>query len=315
MPYNSDYLQKQADRYVEQLINKTVNGQIVTAYKSSLAVIKKEMAVIAEKYEVNGVLTYAEMTKYNRLNSTLNTVIEELKNLNRTVRKESIALAGVAYEESFFRYGYAIARGSNLNISFGLVNPYTIKAAINLPFSGLTMTQLFERASQETIWKTQQAITQGLIQGTSYGKIAREIKDVLGTSLKRAMLIARTEASRAATQGQLALYEEAESDGIEMTRIWSAALDDRTRDAHGEMDGKHADKDGLFHYEGSDPAFSGMTTEGPGLWGDAAMDINCRCRVYAEVAGYPTKYRRVNGTVQDYMDYPEWYEKYGKKEK
>jgi len=308
VPYNSDYLQKQADKYVNQLIDTTVNDQIVRAYKSSLDTIKKQMAVIAEKYEVNGVLTYAEMTKYNRLNSTLGTVIDELRNLNRTVRKESITLAAAAYEESFFRYGYAIARGNNLNISFGLVNPYTIKAAVNLPFSGLTMTQLFERASQETIWKTQQAITQGLIQGTSYGKIAREIKDVLGTSLKRAMLIARTEASRAATQGQLALYEEAESDGIEMTRIWSAALDDRTRDAHGALDGQHADKDGLFHIDG-------MSAEGPGLWGDAAMDINCRCRVYAEVAGYPTKYRRVNGTVQDYMDYPEWYEKYGKKKK
>jgi len=49
-----------------------------------------------------------------------------------------------------------------------------------------------------------------------------------------------------------------------------------------------------------------MSAEGPGMWGDASMDINCRCTVRAEVKGFPPKLRRYDGEVKEYVTYEEW---------
>jgi len=62
--------------------------------------------------------------------------------------------------------------------------------------------------------------------------------------------------------------------------MWVAVLDSATRDRHASLDGEIAEVDGTFK--------GGV--QGPGMFGDPADDINCRC----EVVDVPVK----DGEVQ-----------------
>lgn len=274
--------------------------ELVREYKDALTDIKKELSRLYEKHSVDGTLTYAEMSKYNRLKSLTDTLNVELAALGQAQDKTIKTLVGNAYEESFYRYGYSLDASLGTDIGFGIVNRDTILGLINEPnVSGLSLKDQLSRQRYDLLIRQRQTMVQGFIKGDSYPKIARAITDSFGTSLNNALRIARTEGTRAATEGQVAAYDEAEAKGVEIERIWIASLDGRTRGEHRDLDGQPADEEGLFHY-------GTMTAAGPGLWGDAAMDINCRCDIRAEVKGFPPKLRRDKEGVGEYLTYYEW---------
>ena len=102
------------------------------------------------------------------------------------------------------------------------------------------------------------------------------------------MRIARTEGHRAAVEGQQVVYGKAESLGIELEYIWDAALDKRTRPEHGALDGQKRGEDGFF-----DTAVGKVAV--PLQSGVASFDIQCRCKLRAQIPGYPPKMRYVRG--------------------
>jgi len=84
--------------------------------------------------------------------------------------------------------------------------------------------------------------------------------------------------------------------------VWTAALDDRTRDSHGAMDGRVRDEDGYFTLPNGERAVA------PGDDSLSAEEvINCRCRTRYEVNSVPPKYRRTKDEgVIEYQTYNEW---------
>ena len=104
--------------------------QILINYKIALDGIRVELSKVYEKYAKAGALTYAEMTKYNRLKNlhdqltgTMGTVLS--KN-GRLVNK----LAEVQYQESFFMHAWAIDQSAGVNLRWGLLNEKAVKAAV-----------------------------------------------------------------------------------------------------------------------------------------------------------------------------------------
>lgn len=292
-------LEKRAGAAVDRVLTDA-EKKLVREYRAVLKSVKSDLASLYEKYSVDGKLTYAEMSKYNRL-KTLNTnIAAELNALGQAQDKTIKTLVGDAYEESFYRYGYSLDAGNGLDIGFGPVNRETILGLINEPnVSGLSLKEQLSKQRYDLLIRQRQTMIQGFVNGESYVNIAKSLTDSFGISLNNAMRIARTEGARAATEGQVSAYDEAEARGVEIDRIWVASLDGRTRPTHGALDGQVADDEGLFHSQG-------MSAEGPGMWGDASMDINCRCTVRAEVKGFPPKLRRYDGEVKEYITYEEW---------
>ena len=66
--------------------------------------------------------------------------------------------------------------------------------------------------------------------------------------------------------------EEASKKGADIVRIWSAALDGRTRPTHRKLDGQIREVGEPFEVDG-------MKVMQPGGFGIASEDINCRCRL------------------------------------
>lgn len=289
----------EASKAIERRIVAT-EKTLTDEYYNALKTIKGRLGTLYEKYSKDGVLTYAEMSKYNRLSSIYKFLDGELKSLGKTTESEVKWLAVDAYEQAFYRYGYAIESGANIDLNWGLVDREKIKSLIEEPnVSGKSLVDTLGQQRYDLLVRQRQSIVQGFVLGESYPNVAERLVDSFGVSLTKALTIARTEGTRAATEGQVAAYEYAEDLGVEFDIIWLATLDDRTRDAHADLDGQKADEDGMFHYEG-------MEAEGPGMWGDAAMDINCRCRLISEIKDFPAKYRRAGEDVIENKTYREW---------
>ena len=149
-----------------------------------------------------------------------------------------------------------------------------------------------------------------MIQGNSYGKMAKAISETLGKDFNKAVLVAETEAHRVHNAAKLESIKHADEIGVEMAKIWVSTLDMKTRSAHQSLDGQEVGVDDNF----TSP--TGATGPAPGQMGSAKDDINCRCSFIVQVAGTKPEFRRVRGEgVVPYQNYAEWAEAHGFKTK
>lgn len=177
-----------------------------------------------------------------------------------------------------------------------------VRASVMSEFSGLTFIQTFKKNMEGQLWQIQATITRGIATGSTYDKIAKELKGLFDKGYWQAMRVVRTEAGRAYTEGFLYGYEKGRAAGIRMNKMWVAALDKRTRDTHAAADGQFADlTTGLFYVGTS-------SGPGPGLMDEVGEVANCRCRSIAVLEGYPPDNRRDpnDGTIKEYFTFSQW---------
>lgn len=268
--------------------------------RDALDEIRVTMSKIYEKYASGGLLTRAEMTRYNRLVALERELLSSLDPALKKTLAIMKSLPPEVYNESFFRYAWAIDNAEGIRVNWGLLNKEAIIAELANPFDKIA----WEEYSRTARRKLRLALNNGLSVGKSYINMARDLKGSFQDTLYRALRIIRTEGQYALNAGNSAAYDRAREEGIEGVRVWSATLDGATRDTHQAMDGRQEDKDGQFTLPGGEvtpyPAWEGLS---------AGERIQCRCRVRFDVQGISPKYRRSrDGGVIPYQTYPEWYE-------
>ena len=165
-------------------------------------------------------------------------------------------------------------------------------------------------------WGKQQitkAVTQGILQGKSVGKIAKELQARV-SEMNRASAVraARTAVTGAENAGRMDSYVAAAKMGIKVRKRWIATKDNRTRHSHAMLDGKTVDYDKPFVSDlGSEMMFPGDPQ------GAKPGDLyNCRCSMRTvEKEGIEAEPRqmRVKGPDGRYvlvneMTYSEWEE-------
>lgn len=287
-------------------------GELVIAYKKALDDIRDEIAALYGKYAESGKLAYADVTKYNRLKNTFDSITGILSKSKIKVQNITGGSMSRAFREGYYLDLYITEMQTKSGIGFGTVSENAVNASVNLPQSGLTYIQTISKNFADSLTKVKSTITNGIIRGDSYRTMAGRIKDIFDSGIYDATRVIWTETHRTMVQGSLAAYDEAESLGVVSNRMWVSTLDSRTRPVknqsadHRIMDGQRAGKDNMFTLS------NGAKTAGPGLSGYADQDINCRCRVITIVDGYePTNRRSKDQGVIPYMTYPEWKDYYG----
>lgn len=296
----------ETDRIIANL-TKAVDKEVIRNYKIALKDIKARIALLHEKYAVDGVLTFAEMAKYNRYDELINSINANLKDITGVNAKLTRGLAAEVYQESYYRTAYFFESGVQAKLGYGLINPEVIKAAVQNPISGLTLNQTLEKNRANIILKARQEITQGLIKGEPYSKMAKRFTDALGGDAYKALVVAKTEAHMCQSEGALESGYHAAERGVDMWKVWDATLDGKTRSSHQALDQQKVEVDEDF----TSPE-TGATGPGPGMMGDAAEDIGCRCQPRFEIKGYaPSKrYAREEegkrGKVIEYTNYEDW---------
>jgi len=287
----------QAARRLERILISR-ERQIQKALADALAKMRADMGKIYERYAVNGVLTKAQMTQYNRL-ATMEKQI--LADLNPAIRNNLTAIDRLRpqqYQASFFNYAWAVDQETRIALSWGALNEKAVAEALSSEFYHISKI----RYGQDARLAVRSAVNDGLIRGKSYQQMARDLRGAINTTYNRALVIARTEGGFAQSAGQMAAYDKAATQGVEGEITWIATLDGKTRGDHAAMDGVPRREDGLFHLPGGD---RGKFPRDEML--SAANRINCRCDTIFEVSGYEPQLRRTreDGLIPN-QTYADW---------
>ena len=295
-----DKLLTQGDKVTDRMIAES-EKQILQAYKSSLKEIRAQTALLYEKHAVDGVLSMADVAKYNRLANLEKSIATEVSRLAGTERRLTTKVIKDVYQESFYRTAFGVEHTAQAALGFGMLNPKQVEAAVLNPLDRIGWPDRSKENARLATRQIKEQVTRGIIQGKPYSEVAKAVTERANVAASRAIRIAQTEAHRAQQSGRLESLLHAEAKGVEMVKIWTSTLDGRTRDSHQALDGQKVGMDEDF----TSPL--GGSGQAPGMLGTPEDDINCRCSIRAEIVGYSPEVRRARGEgVIPYTNYRDW---------
>ena len=187
---------------------------------------------------------------------------------------------------------YTVEKDVGAIVNFSLYDAQTV-ASLSARSPELLPRRVIDGA-KAAAWQTKQvanAIAQGIVQGEGIPEISKRMARDTGIAAGKASTrYARTAVTGAQNAGRQTRMEEAEEElaeyGIEMQKRWDAVLDDRTRDAHQDLDGETIPVDEPFHNEFGDIMFPGDPhADGANVW-------NCRCTLSYVYPGIPANRQR-----------------------
>lgn len=195
------------------------------------------------------------------------------------------------YAHNFNQVGKNVERQVK-GYSFDLVNPETVR---NLATSKKTLLPYkFVNGRRDVRWNTKRInsqILQGILQGESAQQMAnRLMKNILNMNKESALRNARTAVTSAQNKGRLDAMEQLEDDGIIMGKEWIATQDERTREAHEELDRVVVPYNEPFENSIGRIMYPGDPNASP------ANTYNCRCSLAEVVLGFKRKENH-NGTT------------------
>ena len=201
------------------------------------------------------------------------------------------------------------------NIGFTLLDESTVKRLIaeNPDLMPYYPQSRAVKRGIDLKWGKQQitkAVTQGILQGKSVGKIAKDLQARV-SEMNRASAVraARTAITSAQNGGRMDSYKAASDMGIKVRKRWVATKDGRTRHAHQKLDGQTVDWDESFSSELGKIRYPGDPRAKP------ALTYNCRCTLRTvEKPGIEAEPRKMRvrdpktgrNVVVEEMTYEQW---------
>ena len=207
--------------------------------------------------------------------------------------------------------GYKLVHETGVNLSFAIYDERTVEMLIK------DRPELLPRkevdGKKDVAWnraKIANAVAVEIIKGGTLQDLAKRIAADTGEANGKAMMrYARTAMTCAQNGGRMESLRRAVGMGIKARKLWIATLDNRTRDAHADLDGQAVPVDEPFKSQFGDIMFPGDR----GSEGSVPANLyNCRCSLGEVYDDYPadpsTDMRRDNetGEVIQNMDYKEW---------
>ena len=296
--------QNDIDNYIDKLVNQA-EKEIEILFAKRLKEIKQIIANMYEKYDRDEPqVTWTEFNKYNRLNKELNRIGQMLSQDYREVAKAIKQSQQNIYIEKYMMSLFLYEVASQTSMNFDIPTAQTIQTAIEQPIEFIKLVPTLQKHRDDTLKRIRTHITQGIMSGEGYSKIAKALRDDLGMSKAQSVRVARTETGRALSQAGLDSTTVAKDNGLDMKKRWYATKDTRTRDTHRHLDGQTVGIDENFHS-------SGCVGPAPKLFvgvASAKENINCRCKLlyYIDKDELPTTMRTKEDGIIPFTNYREW---------
>lgn len=302
--------QEEIDKFLDKKI-ASAEKEIDKMFANRLKEILFQLSKMYTKYGDKGTLSYTDLNKYGRFQKEMKAMSEAIGGDFKQLEKDIQGLMETQYIENFLRTAFLLEFASQVEMGFNVPSITAVKEAIMNPIDLLKLPALMEFNRKEVTRRIRIDISTGLMAGEGYAEIAERIEKSLGFGSVKARRVARTEGGRAQSLGRLDSFNQG-SEYAKIDKVWLATLDERTRHSHRKLDGKSADKDGYFHY-------NGHKALAPRLFMVASLDINCRCSFMGKVNGKLPELRRERlesgkSAVIPFQTYDEWYKKKNKKE-
>lgn len=247
---------------------KKVLKELEKNYREAISEIEEKIAILQARQDADLQHVVYQIEYQKALKEQAKSALDKLHNSNfETIS----AYLTKSYETGFIGTLYDMqGQGVPLMIPLNpenMIRAITEKTKLKTSLYeelGFDIKQLSKQISSE--------ISRGFARASTYKEIARGIEEHAGVSKNNSMRIARTEAHRIENEAIADCQEEASKKGADIVRIWSAALDGRTRPTHRKLDGQIREVGEPFEVDG-------MKVMQPGGFGIASEDINCRCRL------------------------------------
>lgn len=285
---------KGTEKIINRMALKT-EREIMKMYARQLRGMRSKLADVFDKYFQEGKLDYSEIQKYGRLSKLERDILKDVTKLYDDDGKLLRETLTEVYNQSYYRTAWALESETRARLGYSAVDAKTVQLSVQNPFTGLTLNERLERHRTNLIYGLKEEITRGFVNGDTYPEISRRIKEQLEGDAGKAIRIVRTESTRIYNKAQFDSIAHAEEQGMVMTKTWSSAMDDRTRDSHADLDGVTIPVDEPFVIDGDEGMF-------PGDFSEAKNVINCRCTVEYNVVA-------INKPTHDElgdMDYDDW---------
>lgn len=287
-------IEKTLNRRIGQLL-KGSEREIEKHYAQILKDIRALLAVYYEKYERGGELSLEELAKYNRLQRLNHEIKEMFQGGFEEVGKTINRVLEDVYEEGYYLTAWAISNKANIELPTAL-KPELVLASVANPITGLTLNERLEKNRGAIEWKIRETVTKSVVEGTPYGTLAKDLKEVLEGDEVKAMRIVRTEVHRVSEEAKQTSREHAHELGIIQVKKWLSMEDERVRSSHEMLNNKKVPVDEPFEIRG-------MEVMQPGGFGVAREDINCRCITTTEIVEIVNKdlKERTSKTYEEYV--------------
>ncbi len=301
MAKDLEYYIAQARRIEEHRV-AGVEKEIRKLYKTMLKDLQQFMSGVYVQHAEDDKLTFAMLQKAGYDARFLEEIEQRLNLSTPKAAAELRKLVEDTYKAAYEGMVQGVAKASQVPLDAAFagslaITPEQIKAAVENPVSGLTLTDRLEKNRKEIIYNIKQAVGVGLMNGDRYTTMAKRIAEHVDGDYRKAIRIARTEAHRVREAGSsdaaVKVDEEMQggTTGMRLVKTWRSMEDERVRpqqrrktrkgwrttysrgpENHMKMNGQVRLADEPF-----DMGHGGYTAMAPGQSGNAGDDINCRC--------------------------------------
>ena len=283
-----------------------------------------------QKWVTEGKKTNAEFQKWKvgqlavgkRWEDLRDQLAKDLYNRNQIARSIARGYMPDVYALNHNYATFECEAGSGVDTSYTLYSREAVENIFRdnpqmLPDPGRRVSQ--EIAEGKAIrWNNrhiQSVMMQALLQGNNISDIATRLANAVGDSDRKAAIRnARTIATGTQNRARRDAYKRAKSKGIDLSVMWLATLDMRTRHSHRQLDHMVTDVDKPFVFDDEimghvSIMYPGQPKPGEDTKFPQEMIWNCRCTLRAVVKGL----ERRSGTSGDVdmsqiegMSYEEW---------
>ena len=252
---------------------KAVAAELRGLYSQAMADIDTKVQALLARQDANTPTVIYQVQHQLALKKQISGIMDQLQAGQFTTVEKYLE---TCYTKGYAGVMYDLA-GQGMPILMG-PDPKQVVQAVTL--DSKISTDLYTALGQDVSQLKKQisaTISRGISTGMSYGQIAQQLNAHSGIGLNRALRIARTEGHRIQIQSALDAQQAAKAQGCDVVKQWDSTLDGRTRPTHRQLDGQIREVDDDF--EVTSPKGVTLKAAGPGLFGRAAEDINCRCAV------------------------------------
>ncbi|SDJ76381.1 minor capsid protein [Salimicrobium halophilum] len=208
---------------------------LLEAYRKSLKIIQAEITNIVENNtDDEGKLSFTKQERFNTLRQMEKQIAEQAEKLGRIEVEESTDILKKRYEDMYYRTAYTLDRGMEQIVSFSLLRPEMIEAAVYTPIAGEMFSDRVWKNKDKMTARLRDILERNMLTGKDPTKLARELKKEFGTSAFESTRLVQNEVARVTRQAADRIYEQ--SDVVEEL-MFDATLDNKTSEICQGLDG------------------------------------------------------------------------------
>ena len=210
---NQKYWEERSSNMMRKIYNsqEQKNKILIKNYEKALKELKSDLSELYEKMDN---ISLSEAYKYDRYNKFVSQIDDRLKEL----AKEEVKIDKEILINSYTEAAKEVSK--NLGISFSKIPIATIEKAILYPWSGSNFSDIIWKNASELAYKVKNVITTGLIKGSSYKDMAKDLNKLMQNGEYNSLRVIRTETAHIVNQSALDRYK---ARGVKKVQIIVAA--------------------------------------------------------------------------------------------